>query len=343
MAIMVRATQEKAKITGRKKAAILMVTLGPEVAADVYRNLTDEEIEQITLEVANLGTVPAEMTAQVIEEFYHTCMAKQYISHGGISTAREILEKALGPGKAIEIIERLQGMLQGSPFDFLKKVDPAHLLNFIQNEHPQTVALILAYLEYEQSAAIMSALPPELQTEVALRIATMDQTAPEIISEVERVLERKIATVLSQEFTVAGGIESLAELLNRVDRATEKSILETLEEENQELAVEIKKLMFTFDDVALLDDRAIQQVLNEVDKKELAVALKGANEEVKNKIFSNVSSRAADNIREEMEFMGPVRVKQVEEAQQKVVAIIRRLEESGEITISRGGEEDMMV
>ncbi|MFH1738881.1 MAG: flagellar motor switch protein FliG, partial [bacterium] len=219
---MVRAAQEKAKITGRKKAAILMVTLGPEVAADVYRNLGDEEIEQITLEVANLGTVPAEMTAQVIEEFYHTSMAKQYIGHGGIGTAREILEKALGPGKAIEIIERLQGMLQGSPFDFLKKVDPSHLLNFIQSEHPQTIALILAYLEYDQAAAIMSALSPELQTEVALRVATMDQTAPEIISEVERVLERKIATVLSQEFTVAGGIESLAELLNRVDRATEK-------------------------------------------------------------------------------------------------------------------------
>ena len=339
---MVRGTKEKAKLTGRKKAAIMMVTLGSDVGAAVYQSLGDEEIEQITLEVANLGTVPQELTAQVIEEFYHTCMAKQYISSGGIATAREILEKALGGGRAMEIIERLQGMLQGSPFDFLKKVDPNHLLNFIRNEHPQTVALILAHLEYEQSAIIMSALPPELQTEVALRIATMDQTAPEIISEVERVLERKIATVLSQEFSVAGGIEALAELLNRVDRSTEKAIMETLEEENQELAVEIKKLMFTFDDTILLDDRGIQQVLKEVDMKELAVALKGANEEVKNKIFSNVSSRAADNIREDMEFMGPVRVKQVEEAQQKVVAIIRRLEESGEIIIARGGGDEMM-
>jgi flagellar motor switch protein FliG len=270
-------------------------------------------------------------------------MAKQYIGHGGIATAREILEKAVGSARAIEIIERLGGMLQGSPFDFLKKADPTHLLNFIQNEHPQTIALILAYLEYEQSAVIMSALPPELQTEVAIRIATMDQTAPEIISEVERVLERKITTVLSQELSVAGGIESLAELLNRVDRATEKSILETLEEENQELAVEIKKLMFTFDNVTLLDDRAVQQVLKEVDMKELALALKGASEEVKNKIFNNVSSRAAENIREEMEYMGPVRVKQVEEAQQNIVAIIRRLEEHGDIVISRGGEEEMLV
>jgi flagellar motor switch protein FliG len=339
---MVRGEKDKAKLSGRKKAAILMITLGPDIAADIYRGLSDEEIEQITLEVANIGTVPQELTWQVIEEFYHTAMAKQYISHGGISTAREILEKALGPVKAMEVIERLQGMLQGTPFDFLKKVDPNHLLNFIQSEHPQTIALILAHLEFDQSAIIMSALPPELQTEVALRIATMDQTSPEIISEVERVLERKIATVLSQEFSVAGGIEALAELLNRVDRATEKSILETLEEENQELAVEIKKLMFTFDDVILLDDRAIQQVLREVDFKELSVALKGGNEEVKTKIFSNISSRAADNIREDMEYMGPVRIKQVEEAQQKIVAIIRRLEEAGEIFINRGGEEQMM-
>jgi len=340
---MVRGTKEKAKLTGRKRAAILMVTLGPDIAADVYRCLTDEEIEQITLEVANLGTVPQELTAQVVEEFYHTAMAKQYIAHGGISTAREILEKALGPVKAMEIIERLQGMLQGTPFDFLKKVDPNHLLNFIQSEHPQTVALILAHLEYEQSAVIMSALSPEMQTEVALRVALMEQTSPEIISEVERVLERKIATVLSQEFSAAGGIEALAELLNRVDRQTEKSILETLEEENQELAVEIKKLMFTFDDVIMLDDRAIQAVLKEVDMKELAIALKGANEEVKTKVFNNVSTRAADNIREDMEFMGPVRVKQVEEAQQKIVAIIRRLEEAGEIIINRGGEDQLMT
>ncbi len=340
---MVRGAKEKAKLTGRKKAAILMVTLGPDIAADIYRCLSDEEIEQITLEVANLGSIPEEVTGQVIEEFYHTAMAKQYISSGGIATAREILEKALGPAKAMEIIERLQGMLQGTPFDFLKKVDPNHLLNFIQSEHPQTIALILAHLEYEQAAVIMSALAPEMQTEVALRIALMEQTSPEIISEVERVLERKIATVLSQEFSAAGGIEALAELLNRVDRATEKSILETLEEENQELAVEIKKLMFTFDDVVLLDDRGIQQVLKDVDQKELTIALKGANDEVKTKIFNNLSSRAADNIREEMEFMGPVRVKQVEEAQQKIVAIIRRLEESGELIINRGGEDQLLA
>ncbi len=340
---MVRGPKDKSQLTGRKKAAILMISLGPDVSADIYRCLSDEEIEQITLEVANLGSVPEELTTQVIEEFYHTAMAKQYISQGGISTAREILEKALGPGKAMEVIERLQGMLQGTPFDFLKKVDAGQLVNFIQNEHPQTVALVLAHLEYDQSAVILSALTPEMQTEVSLRIATMDQTSPEVISEVERVLEQKIATVMSQELSAAGGIEDLAELLNRVDRATEKSILETLEEENQELAVEIKKLMFTFDDVSLLDDRAIQKVLNEVDNNDLPVALKGANEEVKTKIFNNVSSRKAESIREDMEFMGPVRVKQVEEAQQKIVAVIRRLEDSDEIVINRGGEDEMMA
>lgn len=339
---MARGVKEGAKLTGRKKAAILMVTLGPDIAADIYRCLTDEEIEQITFEVANLGNVPQEMVNSVIEEFYHSAMAQQYISAGGINTARDILEKALGPGKAMEIIERLQGMLQGTPFDFLKKVDPNHLLNFISNEHPQTVALILAHLDHDQSAVILGALAPEMQTEVALRIALMEQTSPEIISEVERVLERKIATILSQEFSIAGGIEALAELLNRVDRATEKSILETLEEENQELAVEIKKLMFTFDDVIMLDDRAIQTVLKEVDFKALGTALKGANEEVKTKILNNLSTRAADGIREEMEFMGPIRVKQVEEEQQKIVAIIRRLEESGEIMINRGGEDSMI-
>jgi flagellar motor switch protein FliG len=339
---MARGVKEGTKLTGRKKAAILMVTLGADIAADIYRCLTDEEIEQITLEVANLGNVPQEMVNQVIEEFYHSAMAQQYISAGGINTARDILEKALGPGRAMEIIERLQGMLQGTPFDFLKKVDPNHLLNFISNEHPQTVALILAHLDYGQSAVIMGALPPEMQSEVAIRIALMDQTSPEIISEVERVLERKIATILSQEFSISGGIEALAELLNRVDRATEKAILETLEEENQELAVEIKKLMFTFDDVIMLDDRAIQTVLKEIDFKSLGVALKGANEEVKTKILNNLSSRAADGIREEMEFMGPIRIKQVEEEQQKIVAIIRRLEESGEIMINRGGEDSMI-
>lgn len=330
-------------LNGRKKAAILLVHLGVDISSEIYKNLTDEEIEQITVEVATLGSVSQDQVNEIVEEFYTTALAKEYISSGGVSMAREILQRALGDGRAVEIIGRLQGALQVSPFDFLKKVDPQHLINFIQGEHPQTIALILAHLEHAQAATVMGALPNDLQSDVAIRIATMDQTAPEIINEVERVLERKIATVLSQEFSVAGGVEALAELLNRVDRSTERGIMEVLEEDSPDLAEEIKKLMFVFEDTVILDDKAVQQILKEIDPKELALALKGASDRVKDKIFGNMSSRAGDMIKEDMEFMGPVRLRNVEEAQQKIVAVIRRLEEAGEIIVSRGGEEDVLV
>ena len=326
-------------MTGRRKAAILLLSLGPEVASDIYRSLTDQEIEHITLEIANLGSVPPELSAQVIEEFYHTAMAKQYISHGGVSTARELLEKALGTGKAIEILDRLQGVIGGAPFDFLKHVDPHQLLSFVQNEHPQTIALILAHLDKEHGAVVMSALTPAVQKEVALRIATMEHTSPEIIAEVERVLERKLASVLAQEFSSAGGVDTLAELLNRVEPGTGKNILEALERTNQELATEIKKQMFTFDDLVILDDRTLQMVLREVDPKDLAAALKGAGDAVRNQIFGNMSSRAAQSLRDDIETLGPVRIKQVEESQQKILSTIRRMAEDGEITVYRSGNE----
>jgi flagellar motor switch protein FliG len=338
-----RARNEGApELTGRRKAAILLLTLGPEIAAQIYRNLSDDEIEQITIEIASMGNVDGETINGVLEEFYHTAMAQTFLSSGGIQTAREILEKALGSKKAFEIIGKLQGVLQVSPFDFVKRVEPENLLSFIQGEHPQTIALVLSHLAPEQAAPIISALPPEQQAEVAMRIATMDQTAPEITREVERVLERKIATVLSQDFTMVGGVEALAELLNRVDRSTERSIIETLEAENAELADAVKKLMFVFEDVILLDDRAIQKVLKEVDQRELATILKGASDEVKAKVFGNMSARAAEIVKEDMEFMGPVRVRQVEEAQQRFVTVIRRLEEAGEIQITRA-EEDLIT
>ena len=329
-------------LNGKRKAAILLVALGPEIAAEIYRNLSDAEIEQITVEIAAMGNLNSDTINIVLEEFYHTAMAQQYLGTGGIQKARDILEKALGPRKALEVIARLQGVLQVTPFDFVRRVEPEHLLNFISGEHPQTIALILSHLAPEQAAPIISALPPEQQAEVAMRIATMDQTAPEITREVERVLERKIATVLSQEFTTVGGVEALAELLNRVDRTTERSIMETLEAENAELADAIKKRMFVFEDVVLLDDRSIQQVLKEVDQRELAIVLKGSSDEVKNKIFGNMSQRAAEIVKEDMEFMGPVRVRQVEEAQQRFVAVIRRLEEAGDITITRS-EDDLVA
>lgn len=333
-------SKQRAPMTGRKKAAILLLALGPEIAAEVYRYLSDTEIEQITLEVANSGTISQEQTTKIVEEFYHTAMAKQYISHGGLATAREILEKALGPGKAMEILERLQGILTGNPFDFLKHVDPQNLIHFLQNEHPQTIALILSHLKEDNAALILSALPPDVQKEVALRIATMEQTNPEIIAEVERILERKLANMLSQDYTPSGGIDSLAELLNRVDRTTSRSIIEALENDNQDLASEIKKQMFTFDDLAGLDDRSLQKILRGIDNKDLVQALKGASDPVRAQIFNNISSRMVETLKEDMDLMGPVRIHTVEESQQKILNYIRALAESGEIDTRNQGNEE---
>lgn len=331
------------ELTGKQKASILMAVMGAEKSAQIFKYLKEEEIDELTLEIANLGKVSQEFRDQVIEEFYQLCKAQEYITHGGIEYAREILEKALGPNKAMEIISRLSSSLQVSPFDFMKRTDASQVFSFLQSEHPQTISLILAHLQPEQAGMILSSLPQELQSEVARRVAKMDRTSPEVIKDVERVLERKLASVLGQDYASAGGVKSLVEMLNRVDRSTEKSILETLEEQDPELAEEVKRLMFVFEDIVGLDDRAIQQVLREVDTKDLALALKGASEEVKAKIFKNMSERASTMMREDMDFMGPVRLRNVEEAQQRVVNVIRRLEEAGEIVVSRGGAEEIIV
>lgn len=331
------------QLTGRQKAAILLVSLGPEMSAQIFKHLSEEDIEQLTLEIANLRKVPAEDKDRVFDEFHQMCLAQEYIAQGGISYAKEVLEKALGTQKAMEIINRLTASLQVRPFDFVRKTDPAQLLNFIQNEHPQTIALILAYLQPEQAAAILSALPPERQTDVARRIALMDRTSPETVREVERVLERKLSTVVTQDFTTAGGLESVVEILLRVDRGTEKTIMESLQARDPELAENIKKRMFVFEDLVSLDDRAIQRIVRDVENKDLAMALKVASEEVKAKIFKNVSKRFADMLKEDMEFMGPVRLRDIEEAQQKIVNVVRSLEEAGEIIISRGGGDEIVV
>jgi flagellar motor switch protein FliG len=290
-----------------------------------------------------LGKISPEFRDQVLEEFHQMCIAQEYITKGGVDYAREILQKALGPEKAQEVISRLSTSLQVSPFDFARKTDPSQILSFIQGEHPQTIALIIAYLHPEQAAMILSALPQNLQTEVAMRIATMDRTSPEVIKEVERVLEKKITTLTSSDYTSAGGIKSLVEILNRVDRSTEKSILEELGEKNPDLAEEVKRLMFTFEDIISLDDRSIQRVLRDIDSKDLALALKGANEDVKKKIFKNMSERAQQVLKEELEYIGPVRLRNVEEAQQRIVNSIRRLEETGEIVIARGRGEEIVI
>ncbi len=330
-------------LTGKQKAAILLISLGPELSAQIFKHLQEEEIEQLTLEIANIRKVPPEKRDEVYQEFYQMCIANEYISQGGINYARELLEKALGHQKASEIIERLTASLQVRPFDFIRKADPGQLLNFIQGEHPQTMALIMAYLDPEQAAAVLSALPPDQQSEVARRMALMDRTSPEILKEVEKVLERKLSSVVNQDYTSAGGVKSLVEVLNRVDRTTEKTIIEALEIQDPELAEEVKKLMFVFEDIVQLDDRAVQLVLREVDLHDLALALKGAGEEVFNKIERNISKRAAQMLKEDIEYMGPVRLRDVEEAQQKIVAIIRKLEEQGQIIIARGGREEIIV
>lgn len=330
-------------LKGKQKAAILLVSLGNELAAEVFKHLKDEEIEQLTLEIAKLHKVDAVTKDRVFEEFNQLMIAQKYISQGGINFAKEILEKALGENKALEIINKLTSSLQVKPFDFIQRTEPAQILNFISNEHPQTIALIISYLPPQKAGQIISELPPEKQAEIAKRIALMDRTSPEMIREVERVLERKLSSVMGQDYTSTGGVDALVEILNNVDRGTEKTITEALEAQEPELAEEVKKRMFVFEDIILLDDKGIQMVLREVDMKELGLALKGSSDEVKEKIFKNLSKRAAEMLKEDMEYMGPVRIKDVQDSQQKVVNVIRKLEESGEIVIARGSEDEMIV
>lgn len=330
-------------LNGKQKAAVLLISLGPDVAAQVFKHLKEDEIEKLTLEIANQRKVTQEQKDKVLVEFHQMALAKEYISSGGIDYAREIIEKALGQEKAMLIINRLTSSLQIRPFDFARKTDPAQLLNFIQNEHPQTIALIMAYLQPEQAGAILSALPPDRQVDVAKRIALMDRTSPDVIKDVERILERKLSSLVTQDFTAAGGVDSIVEVLNRVDRTTERTIIENLEIQNPELAEEIKKRMFVFEDIVLLDDRSLQLVLREIDSKDLALALKASSTEVADKVYKNMSKRAAEMLREEIQYMGPVRIRDVEEAQQKVVNVIRRLEESGEIIVSRGKGDEIIV
>ncbi|CAM3400342.1 MULTISPECIES: flagellar motor switch protein FliG [Brevibacillus] len=331
------------ELTGRQKAAILLISLGPEISAQVFKHLREDEIEQLTLEIANVRKVDTDEKDKILSEFHQIAVAKEVIAQGGITYAKEILQKALGETKAMDIINRLTANLQVRPFDFARKADPGQILNFIQNEHPQTIALVLSYLEAQQAAMILSALPQERQAEVAKRIAMMDSTSPEVIAQVEQVLEQKLSATVTQDYTQAGGIESIVAVLNGVDRGTERTILDSLEIQDPELAEEIKKRMFVFEDIATLDNRSIQRVIRDVENADLQLSLKVSSEEVREVIFRNMSKRMADTFKEEMEFMGPVRLRDVEEAQSRIVAIIRRLEEAGEIIIARGGGDDIIV
>lgn len=333
----------RGELTGKQKAAILMIGLGPEVSAKIYKFLREDEIEDLTLEIANFKKIPADLREKVLQEFYEIAMAQDYISEGGIEYARQVLERALGSNRAGDIIAKLTASLQVRPFDFARRTDPSQLLNFIQNEHPQTIALVMAYLHPDQAGQILSALPPAMQVDVARRLATMDRTAPDILNEVESVLEKKISSFMTHEFMAAGGIEATVDVLNRTDRSTEKTILEALSEQDPELAEEIKRRMFVFEDIITLDDRSIQQVLREVDQKDLSLALKASSDTVADRIYKNMSKRASEMIKEDIKFMGPVRLRDVEDAQQRIVNIIRKLEESGEIVLSRNGGDEIIV
>ncbi|MEK5039552.1 flagellar motor switch protein FliG [Sporosarcina sp. FSL K6-3457] len=335
--------KKEKEMTGKQKAALLLISLGPEVSAAIYKHLSEDEIERLTLEISSVKKVEASVKEEIIEEFHNIALAQDYISQGGIGYAKTVLEKALGKEHAQAIINRLTSSLQVRPFDFARRADPSQILNFIQNEHPQTIALILSYLEAEQAGMILSSLPQEMQADIAKRIATMDSTSPEVISEVEAVLERKLSSTVTQDFTETGGVDAVVEVLNGVDRATEKTILDALEIQDPELAEEIRKRMFVFEDIVTLDNRSIQRIVRDCENEDLILSLKVSSEEVKEVLFRNMSQRMAESFREEMDVMGPVRLRDVEEAQTRIVGIIRRLEDSGEIIIARGGGDDIIV
>ncbi len=333
----------KEHYTNKQKAAMLLIALGPEKSSKIFKFLKEEDIEQLTLEIASIKAVSPKAKEEVLQEFYEMCLAQEYIAEGGIGYARQLLEQALGSDKAVEVINKLTVSLQVRPFEFARKTEASQLVNFIQNEHPQTIALILSYLKPSQSAEIIRALPSEMQADTARRIALMDRASPEVISQIEREFEKRLSTLVSEDYTSIGGIDSIVEIINQVDRTTEKNIMENLEIEDPELAEVIKKRMFVFEDITTLDNKSIQRVLREVDNHQLAVALKGAGEGVKEVIMANVSKRLGAMIEEDLEYMGPKRVKEVEDAQQKIVNVIRKLEDAGEIVISRGAGDEVVV
>jgi flagellar motor switch protein FliG len=330
-------------MTGQEKAAILMITLGLEVSSTIFKFLRQDEVETIVLEIAKISTVPMDKRDAVITEAYQRAIALKYINEGGIEYAKEILERSFGVGQADDMTNRLFAALKhGNPLELVKKTEPAQLLEFIREEHPQTVALILAYMSPEQAGAVLSQLEAELQADGAWRIAILQTTAPEVLEQLDELLGRRLL-VSGADFTKAGGVQSLAALMGFVDRDTEKNILDGLNKRDPQVAAEVKSLLFVFEDIINLDDRAIQRVLKEVDGKDLALALKTANEELLQRVYKNMSTRAATTLREDIEVLGPVRMREVGRAQQTVVDIIRTLEEQSQIIVSRGGRDERLV
>ncbi len=328
------------ELTNLQKIAILMVVLGEEVTTEIFKRLEEEEIADISREISLLGPIPSDVSEKVIEEFYSITVAKKYIAMGGIEYAKQVLVKSLGPDQARKIIDRLIKLLEKSTgFASLEKVNPQQLSKFIQNEHPQTIALILAHLSASQAADLLSSLPEDLRAEVAIRMANLEEISPDIIKKISSVLDQKLQAIGSYSLEEYGGVKAVADLLNRMERKAAKIVLEQIESRNPELAAQIRDLMFVFDDIIMIDDRGVAEILKRVDKKTLAIALKGANDELKSKFFRNMSQRAVEMLKEEMEYMGPVRVRDVEKAQHEIVEVVRQLEEEGVISIGSGGEE----
>lgn len=330
-------------LTGAQKAAALLIMLGPEASSQILKHFEDNEIEHLTYEISQMGRVPGGVKDKVIEECYHMSFVAEGIDSGGVEYAREMLSRALGSQKAREFIDRIRVRTEGSSFDFLDEADPAQLANSLKHEHPQTIALILSHLNASKAAAVIISLDEHLQGDVASRIAIMDRVSPDVIKEVEAGMKSKLSTLLTKDYATAGGVQSLVSILHQVNRGTEKLIMDTLDETQPQLAEEVRQKMFVFENIVTLDDRAIQRILRDVDQKDLILALKGASEEVQNLIYRNLSKRAAELLKEDLAISGPVRLRNVEAAQQNIVTVIRRLEAAEEIVVSRGGEDDVIM
>jgi flagellar motor switch protein FliG len=332
----------RSSVRGRKKAAVLLVSLGKERAADVFRHLRDDEIESLSLEMAKLQRIEPATTEGVLEEMVATVTAYDSLAAGGVEYAREVLEQALGSARAMDIIGRLSTVIEMRPFEFLRRTPAEQIVNFLHNESPQTVALVIANLHTALSAQVLASLPESEQADIALRIARMGETSPDVVKQVEDVIRQKAASVVQQEYSVAGGVKSLADILNQADRSTERNVLDSLSESDEELAAEVRRLLFVFEDLVKLDDRGIQLVLREADQKDLALALRGVSDEVKDRILANMSERGSQMLIEEMEYQPPQRKRVVEEAQGRIVGIVRKLEDAGALVLSRGEADDVL-
>jgi flagellar motor switch protein FliG len=330
-----------AKLSGAQKAAILMVSMGDDTSANIFKYLEEDEIQQISKEIALTKSIQPEIADEVLEEFHTMSLAKSYITQGGIEFAKKLLIKSVGPEAARKIIDRLTKALESSAgFTSIERANPQQLSKFIQSEHPQTIALILAHLNASQAGDLIASLPEALRSDVCMRMANLQEISPEVVRRISLILEQKLEALGSFATEAYGGVRAVAELFNRMDRNTGRQVLEKIETENPQLAASIRDLMFVFDDILLIDDTGISEILKRADKKTLTIALKGTSEELRNQFFRNMSSRAVELMKEEMEFMGPIKLKDVEKSQHEIVEIVRQLEEEGVLSIGGGGGED---